>query len=41
MSPIFVTILIVNEVNLLELIVEITESKEEYFLKALLNLKKG
>ena len=29
MSPIFVTILIVNEVNLLELIVEITESKEE------------
>ena len=37
MSPIFVTILIVNEVNLLELIVEITESKEEYFFKALLN----
>lgn len=41
MPPIFVTILIVNEDNPLELILEITERKEEYFLKALLNLKKG
>ena len=41
MSPIFVIILIVNEDNPLELILEIIESKEEYFLKALLNLKKG
>ena len=37
MSPIFVTILLVNEVKLLELIVEITESKEVDFLKTLLN----
>ena len=37
MSPIFVIILIVNEVNPLELSVEIMERKEECFLKTFVN----